>query len=102
MPTNIAEVALQLCFGHLGLAPQIWLGEPKYGFDSFMSKGWDVLLKSDDVSLGVIRDPGVRVRLKMTGAKISLSFKQELPRQPGTRFPRPIHPVDGIEHVNVA
>lgn len=102
MPTNIAEVALHLRFGHKGVADQIWLLEPIYSLRALMSKGWDVLLKTELGSIGVLRDAGVRVRLEVRGAKLHVFVKDYSPRQPDPGFSRPIRAVDSFEHLDVA
>ena len=102
MPTNIAEVALHLRFGHKGVADQIWLIEPIYSLEPLMSKGWDVLLETELGSIGVLRDPGVRVRLEVRGGKLTLFVQDYSPRQPDPGFSRPVRPVHGVEHVDVA
>ena len=66
-----------------------------------MSKGWNSFLHTDQASYGVIREQYLRVRLEARGAKLCVTFQQQLPDEPSSGFVGSVHSFDSLEHAAV-
>lgn len=67
-----------------------------------MSKGWDVLLRTDLGSFGVLKAFGIRARIRAVGAKLTVVIKDYPAHQPDTGLPRAVRPMDRFQHRDVA
>jgi len=67
-----------------------------------MSKGWDVLLHTNLGSFGVLKALGMRARICVVGAKLTVVVKDYPTHQPDPGLPRAVRPMDRFQHRDVA
>ena len=66
-----------------------------------MSKGWDVLFKTDLASIGVLRDFGLRVRLEVKGASVLVFVNEYSPDEPEPGFTGSVSSLHSVKHVDM-